>query len=230
MEVKIRYFSVFKDITGKKVENIVLDNSIRTVQDLLKVLVEKYPKLKEWLNSQEIIVVVDGRVYDPEEKLPDSMNEVGIMPPISGGGNYGFVEKIEPEKLLGSLLHLVDEDVGAIALFIGRVKGLLNGKKVLSLYYETYEPNSTNSLARIVEEEREKIGFKEAYVYHKEGEALPGEPVLFIAVTSRGRKEALKGLTSILERVKHEAFVWKLEKREDGEFWILGDGKRIKRQ
>lgn len=230
MKVNVRYFSIFKDVTGKSEEQIELDENVRRVGDLLRLLISRYPKMSEWVESGEVVILIDGKAYSLDEKLPPRIMEVGVMPPISGGDNYGFIDKIEPEKLLKSVLALAGEDIGAVAIFVGRVKGVIGERRVFSLFYETYEPHSSQSLGRIIEEERKKIGFSDAYIYHKVGEASPGEPVLFIAVASPSRREAIEGLASLLERVKHEAYVWKLERREDGEYWILGDGKRVKRE
>jgi molybdopterin synthase catalytic subunit len=137
---------------------------------------------------------------------------------------------VNPDELLGKFLNSLGEDAGAVAIFIGRVKGKVGVFRVFSLSYETAEPHSTQSLEKIAREELEKNSLQGVMIYHKRGEALPGEPVLFIAVASKARKEAIRVLESTLERVKHEAYVWKLEKREDGEFWIVGDGMRVPRQ
>jgi len=139
----------------------------------------------------------------------------------------GFVEKIEPAQLLSDFLGSLGTEAGAVTIFTGRIKGNIEGKKVNSLVYEAAEPYSTQSLEKIAREELEKNGLLGIMIYHKKGEAFPGEPVLFIAVASVSRKEAVNGLYTVLERVKHEAYVWKLEKREDGDYWIIGDSKRV---
>uniref|UniRef100_A0A7C4B8H5 Molybdenum cofactor biosynthesis protein MoaE n=1 Tax=Thermofilum pendens TaxID=2269 RepID=A0A7C4B8H5_THEPE len=143
--------------------------------------------------------------------------------------NCGFRDEIRPGELLEEALSALGDDVGAVAVFVGRVKGVVEGKRVDSLEYEVLEPQASLTLQRICEEEAEKHGLAGVRVYHKRGLARVGEPVLFIAAASKGRREALEALREILERVKHEAFVWKLERREDGEYWVLGDSKRVPR-
>lgn len=144
--------------------------------------------------------------------------------------NAAFSESLNPGTLLADFLDSLPEEVGAVAVFIGRVKGRVEGRRVESLMYEVVEPSSSQSLERIAREELEKNNLLAVSIYHKKGVAVPGEPVLFIAVASKSREEAVSGLRSTLERVKHEAYVWKLEKREDGEYWIIGDGKRVPRR
>lgn len=37
-------------------------------------------------------------------------------------------------------------------------------------------------------------------------------------------------LSRILERVKAEPPIFKLEKRDDGEYYVIGEGRRVKRE
>jgi len=147
----------------------------------------------------------------------------------SPGVDCGFRDEIRPGELLEEFLSALGEDVGAVAVFVGRVKGVVEGKSVDSLEYEVLEPHASLALRKICEEEAGKHKLKGVRAYHKRGLAKVREPVLFIAAASESRRDALEALEEILERVKHEAFVWKLERREDGEYWVLGDSKRVPR-
>lgn len=224
----MRYIALYRDLAGTQDEILEVPENT-SVKALLETLASRHPVLKEYFLGGEVVVLVDGKAVQPEELLRDRC-EVVIMPPISGGSRYGFIEKIDPVELLDAFLSSLDVEAGAVAVFIGRVKGVVEGKRVDELNYEVLEPHSSKTLSRIGEEEVKRHGLLAACIYHKKGSAAPGEPVLFIAVSSRGRREALAALTEILERVKHEAFVWKLERREDGEYWILGDSKRVPRE
>jgi len=46
----------------------------------------------------------------------------------------------------------------------------------------------------------------------------------------RGRREALETLSRVLERVKAEPPIFKLEKRDDGEYYIIGESRRVKKE
>ncbi len=119
---------------------------------------------------------------------------------------------------------------GAIVSFIGYVKGVVEGKRVYELEYTVYEPYTTKKLEEIAREEYEKYNLLAVRIYHRVGRLKPGEPTIYIVVAGRGRDEAFKAAREILERVKKEPPIFKLEKREDGEYWIIGDHKRVKRQ
>ena len=227
MKVRVRFVALFRDLAGVQEEAIELPEG-STLGDLVRELSKRHPPLSEYLSAGDLVAVVDGKATQLNERLRDGC-EVVMMPPISGGSSYGFLDRVEPQKLLDAFLSSLGDEVGAVAVFIGRVKGSVDGKRVRELEYEVMEPQATEALARIWSEEVEKHSLSTACIYHKKGVATPGEPVLFIAVASKGRREALSALMEILERVKHEAFVWKLEKREDGDYWILGDARRVRR-
>lgn len=222
MRIKLIFLSIFRDICGKKEEEVEFNGE--TVGELLEYISERCPGFKELVDEEGVIVLVNDEPSGPNKRL-NSGDVVALMPPAAGGEGQAFVEKVEPSKLLEATLSLADEETGALAVFVGVVKGVVEGKRVESLYYDVYDPQASRILEKIAREEAKRSGVKRIYIYHKKGLAKPGEPVLYIAVLSRGRREALETLTRVLERVKHEPYVWKLERREDGEYWILG-GKR----
>ncbi|RLG80149.1 MAG: molybdenum cofactor biosynthesis protein MoaE [Thermoprotei archaeon] len=118
---------------------------------------------------------------------------------------------------------------GAVVCFVGFVKGLVDDKKVFRLDYTAYEPYASRKLEEIAREEAARYKLLAVRVYHRIGELKPGEPTIYIVVVSRSREEAFEGARSILERVKREAPIFKLERREDGDYWIIGDRGRVKR-
>ncbi len=118
---------------------------------------------------------------------------------------------------------------GALSIFIGFVKGRVEGHDVEELVYEAYMPYAENILRKIVAEESVREGIIDARVYHRIGAIKAGEPTVYVLVTATNRKTAIETTAKIIERIKHEIPIFKLEIRDDGEYWIIGDGKRIKR-
>lgn len=122
-------------------------------------------------------------------------------------------------------------EIGGIAFFLGTVKGTVeDGGKVLELEYESLEKTAEEILAKVAEEERKKWGLKSIAIIHRIGVLKPGEPTLLVAVAGRGRKEVFPALEETVERIKKEVPIFKLEKREDGEYWIIGERKRVRRE
>ncbi|ABL77724.1 MoaD/ThiS family protein [Thermofilum pendens] len=83
MKLQVRYVSLMKDKTGKEQEEIELDAEEPTLEDLLRILEEKYgvPMLS---GEEEMLVLVNGRRSGLKEKLSDG-SQVVIAPPVSGG-------------------------------------------------------------------------------------------------------------------------------------------------
>jgi len=120
---------------------------------------------------------------------------------------------------------------GAVVLFIGVVKGLVEGNRdVYELEYTGIKDVAIKTMERIAREEAEKYRLSQVTIWHKVGKLKPGEITIVIAVLAESRREAFRAAEEILERVKREVPIFKLEKRSDGEFWVIGDGVRVKRE
>lgn len=119
---------------------------------------------------------------------------------------------------------------GALVLFIGFVKGKVNEHTVKELVYEAYMPYALTKLKKIVREEALRNGIVSVKVYHRIGRIEPGKPTIYIFVTATSRKIAFNVASKILERIKHEVPIFKLERRNDGEYWVIGDSERVKRK
>jgi molybdopterin synthase catalytic subunit len=227
MKVRIKFFSVFRDAVEAPEIETELEKPL-TINQLICLLNERFPKLGKILRIVKPIVIVDGKVVD-EGFVIDRDVEIAIAPPASGGIDVKvsvFTDDVSVDKVVE---ELVSGSVGAIVLFIGVVKGVVDGYKVYELIYDVYEPYATKVLEKIAREEAEKHHLNAVQIHHRVGVAKPGQKTVVIAVSAKSRAEALEALRSILERVKSEPPIYKLERREDGEFWVIGDGKRIPR-
>ena len=118
---------------------------------------------------------------------------------------------------------------GALVLFVGFVKGVVDGAEVRELEYSAYEPYATRKLKGIAEEECSDEEVSEVRIFHRVGRLKPGEPTVYIFVAAVNRSKAFDKARRVLERVKHEVPIFKLEKRSDGEYWVMGDGVRMRR-
>ncbi len=118
---------------------------------------------------------------------------------------------------------------GSLVIFMGFVKGVVDGKKVYRLSYEAVEELALRKLREIAEEAASRPGVEAIAVYHRLGSLEPGEPTIYVAVVAEPRQLAFSLAAEVLDRVKKEVPVYKLEVREDGEYWILGH-ERIRRE
>lgn len=118
---------------------------------------------------------------------------------------------------------------GGVSVFLGLVKGVVDGKRVAKLVYTSYEPYASEALDRIAKSYSANPDILGVLALHASGVMLPGSPTLLIAVSGKSRKDSIEVMREVVERVKREPPIFKLEIREDGEFWILSDGKRVPR-
>ncbi len=122
-----------------------------------------------------------------------------------------------------------DKGAGAIVAFIGFVKGLVNGRRVEKLVYTAYDKYVKEIIYDLTGKVVEKYSnVRMAYVYHKIGELSPGDTTIYILVSAVDRDTGFSAAREILEAIKKSAPIFKLEVREDGEYWVVGD-KRINR-
>ncbi|MFQ6106971.1 MAG: MoaD/ThiS family protein [Thermoplasmata archaeon] len=81
MKICVKLFATFREIVGEK-EVIVEMNEGSTLEDLVMELLDKHPKLRKLKES--MIYSINKEYAEPQRELNDG-DEVGILPPISGG-------------------------------------------------------------------------------------------------------------------------------------------------
>jgi len=115
----------------------------------------------------------------------------------------------------------------AVVIYVGYVKREVEGHVVNWLNCEPHERHASNLLNSIVEEEMGE-GVSCIRIYHRVGRLKPGEPITYVFVSAEDRVKAFEKAREVLERVKRESMIFKVESRDDGEFLVLGDGRRLK--
>lgn len=77
MSTNIKYFGLLAEITSCREES--LGNSPSTVNELLELLFEKYPDLKE----KDFRVAIDQQLVTEDARITGG--EIALLPPFSGG-------------------------------------------------------------------------------------------------------------------------------------------------
>lgn len=225
MKVLIKYFSALRDVTGKIEEPLVLRDGA-TLGEVMSWFFKTYPKAEAF--KEEIIILVNGRSVDLDYALRDG-DEIAIMPPVSGGG--GVVQgAIDLNKEVDDIIRKTAPlGGGGVVIFVGYVKGKVGNAEVERLDYEAYQPYASEKIKTIEEWARNQEGVLDARIYHNVGSLKPGDTTIYVFVSAINRDVAFRVAREALERVKHEVPIFKLERRSDGEYWVLGDGKRVPR-
>jgi molybdopterin synthase catalytic subunit len=118
------------------------------------------------------------------------------------------------------------EKAGAIALFIGVVRGEnLEGEKVQKLTLEAYEEKANEVLTKICDDLAKKKGIVDVQIHHLLGEFNVGEEMVYVSVAGSHRTDVFPVLREAVERYKSEAPVFKKEyivdaKGAAGEYWV----------
>jgi len=112
------------------------------------------------------------------------------------------------------------EEAGAIGCFIGVVRGISSeGKRVKLLRYECSEEIS-RKLEEIAADFEKEPNIHRVAIHHVIDDLEPGDEAIYLIVAGKHRSEVFFALEKLMNRVKHEAPVWKKEVYEKGERWI----------
>ena len=111
---------------------------------------------------------------------------------------------------------------GAVAVFIGNVRGENLGRRVVELHYEAYVPLALATFGTIAAEVGEAWPGVRIAIRHRVGRIAVGDASIVIAAASPHRAEAFQACRYVIERVKQIAPIWKREIFDGGEAWIEG--------
>ena len=131
-------------------------------------------------------------------------------------------DPLSVDKVIASVSDGVIPTAGAIASFLGQVRGKNLGRSVVRLEYEGYEPLAVKAFQRISDETRERWSDTRLAIHHRLGTLEVGETSVAIAAASAHRAEAFAACRYTIERIKQIAPIWKHEYFEGGDVWVEG--------
>jgi MoaE-MoaD fusion protein len=211
--VRVLYFAAARDGAGAAREE--LEGPFASVAELRRTLAARHPELEPILPRCRIAV---GEEFAPDDApVPDGA-EVAVVPPVSGGAPL-FAVVDRPISLDEVVRAVRGAGVGGLVTFTGTVRGETRGRRVLRLEYQAYRPMAERVLARIGEEVGAAHGAVLAAL-HRVGLLVPGDAAVVIAAAAAHRAPAFRACEACLERLKHEAPIWKREIFEDGSEWV----------
>jgi molybdopterin synthase catalytic subunit len=163
------------------------------------------------LRPGQCVVALNREYAGAEEEVrPD--DEVALIPPVSGGA--GPVRHVEvtgaPLDLAALSAAVRDPRAGGIVCFEGVTR------EVEALDYEAYAEMAEARLRAIGEEEAERHGLCAVALAHRTGSVALGEASVIVAASAPHRAEAFAGARALIDRVKAEAPIWKVELTPEG--------------
>ena len=124
----------------------------------------------------------------------------------------------EPFAVDAALAALGREGIGAVASFVGIVRG--NGGLV-ALTLEHYPSMTEAALHELAKEAVARWSLDGVTIHHRVGRLVPGNPIVFVACASAHRRAALEACAFVIDRLKTGAPFWKQESFADGrDVWV----------
>jgi molybdopterin synthase catalytic subunit len=227
MQVRILFFGVLKDLTGRASDLLNLPEHA-TLGDVVMHYKDMNPRLNELAPS--IAVSINQEFAGPESPLKEG-DEIAFLPPVSGGGSeceserdrsWSSIvrEKIDTQAVLAKLKQPAD---GAAVIFEGVVRDNTRGRRTLYLNYEAYEEMALKQMDALIEQALQQFPIRAVAIVHRLGRLEIGETSVLIAVASAHRAAAFDACRWLIDTLKRTVPIWKKEHFEDGAVWADGE-------
>jgi molybdopterin synthase catalytic subunit len=233
MKIGVLFFGVLKDLVGRSAETVDLPEGAR-VQEVLYHYAREAPRFEAMVPSLALSV---NREYSGVDRALREGDEVGLLPPVSGGSAEGgrvpsevrdnvrdevriVRERIDAEAVVGRLKRPED---GAALIFDGVVRDNTRGRRTLYLDYEAYEAMALKQMESLALEARTRFGVRAASIVHRLGRLQIGETSVLIVVVAAHRGAAFEACRWIIDTLKKTVPIWKKEYFEDGAVWADGE-------
>jgi MoaE-MoaD fusion protein len=241
--VRIRLFAGLKNLAGRSEIDLELSRSI-SLKEFWDRLRDEIPPVMEWVEEKKILVAVNQEMATAETVIHDG-DEIGLMPPFSGGGSGRRDERSKKAAADGGRLpnssadpwtriqtedfsldeelrriKAVSKRIGGVAVFIGTARDFSNGRPVSRLDYEHYAGLAEKTLAEIRRRALSQFQVIEVCIIHRTGEVSIGGNIVLIMVAAVHRPEAFRACRWCIDELKSSTPIWKKETTPDGTVWV----------
>ncbi|WP_198532190.1 molybdenum cofactor biosynthesis protein MoaE [Salinivibrio sp. ML290] len=122
-------------------------------------------------------------------------------------------------------------ECGAIVTFTGRVRGSSEANMgVKEIYLESYPSMTNKAMMEIVEEVKLRWrAVEKVSIIHRVGVIGLCEPIVFVGVSSKHRKDSFEAASFIMDQLKTSVPLWKKENIE-GQGWAWVNAKSSDKQ
>lgn len=152
-------------------------------------------------------------------ELESERVEVGAGGSVAGSIDHrdSLVITFAPLSLDEAYGQADDPANGAIVLMSGTVRSQTDGRAVVALDYQAYEPMARRVFGQIAREIRQRWpATNRVVIHHRTGKLTIGEMSVVVAVGCPHRGEAFAACQYAIDTLKHEAPIWKKELWADG--------------
>jgi molybdopterin synthase catalytic subunit len=201
MKISVRLFAGLRERAGADRVELELPDDARA-GDVLAAM---------GLQPGQCIVALDREYASADERVrPD--HEVALIPPVSGGSDVVRLVEVTdaPLDIAAVAAAVRDPRAGAVVTFEGVTR------EVEALDYEAYVEMARAKLVAIGAEEAERHGLAAVALVHRVGRVPLSQPSVIVAAAAGHRGEAFAGARALIDRVKAEAPIWKVELTPEG--------------
>lgn len=233
MRVRVLLFGQLKDIFDRTEDHLDLPDGSQ-LSAVLTHYTTISPKFQSLVSS---IACSVNQEYAPGKTVLREGDEVGLLPPVSGGTQNSdnpdkktkvlrsehcaiVREKIDLRAMRSAL---EDPNDGALVLFEGVVRNNSRGRRTHHLDYEAYEGMALSEMEKLAQAALERFAIREVRIIHRLGRLEIGETSVAIAVASAHRAAAFDSCRWLIDTLKKTVPIWKKEHFEDGAVWADGE-------
>jgi MoaE-MoaD fusion protein len=196
-----------------------------SVADLLRALQGRAtgPSSEQMLSR--IAISVNAEYARPERILTEG-DEVGLLPPVSGGSGKMAVKTYltrEPIPTSRLAVEARSSSDGAVVVFDGVVRDNTGGRQTLYLDYEAYEEMAERQMAELAVRATADFGVRAVTLVHRLGRIEIGGTSVLIVVASAHRAAAFDACRWLIDTLKTTVPIWKKETFADGAVWADGE-------
>lgn len=140
-----------------------------------------------------------------------------VVSSVNTGEKDRFAIAIAPLSLEQVYADADDEANGAVVVMSGTVRNQTDGKPVVALEYQAYEPMALEIFRKIAQDIRQTWSdTNRVVIHHRVGRLQIGEISVLVAVGCPHRGEAFAACKYAIDTLKHNAPIWKKEHFHDG--------------
>ncbi|MBI3811941.1 MAG: molybdenum cofactor biosynthesis protein MoaE [Nitrospirae bacterium] len=238
--VKVRLFASLKGLSGRPEFDLELSRPI-PLKELWSQLQPEIPQIMDWVKEKKVLVAVNQEMATEETVIRDG-DEVGLMPPFSGGEQFKQAKPSVPARGRGrkaafaGWTRIQTEDfsldaelkrikgaskrIGGVAVFVGAARDFSKGHPVSRLDYEHYAGLADKTLAEIRQRALKRFQIIEVCIIHRTGEIPIGGNIVLILTAAEHRAEAFRACRWCIDELKVITPIWKKETTPEGDIWV----------
>lgn len=112
------------------------------------------------------------------------------------------------------------DDAGALVSFVGLCRSETEGADVQELRIDHYPGFTEKEIARLAADVSQRFDCPDLLVVHRVGVIRPGEAIVLVAALATHRGNAFEAVRFLMDYLKTDAPLWKMESGATGARWI----------